>query len=54
MLNRALCWLDTRRLVIAILFVAVFTMAVRAPADTDTWWHLRAGRVTLERGRILQ
>jgi hypothetical protein len=29
-------------------------MAVRAPVDTDTWWHLQAGRVTLEQGQILQ
>jgi hypothetical protein len=54
MLKRGLCWLDTRRLATAILFVAVFAMAVRAPADTDTWWHLQAGRVTLEQGTILQ
>ncbi len=47
-------WLDTRRLVVAILFVALFAMAVRAPADTDTWWHLKAGQVTLESGSILQ
>ena len=47
-------WLDTRRLTTTILFVAIFTMAVRPPVDTDTWWHLQAGRVTLERGRILQ
>jgi hypothetical protein len=32
------------RLLIAIVFVAIFTMAVRAPADTDTWWHLQSGR----------
>jgi hypothetical protein len=44
----------TRRLAVAILFVGLFAMAVRAPADTDTWWHLQAGRVTLESGRILQ
>ena len=35
--------LDTRRLLIAILFAAIFTMAVRVPTDTDTWWHLRSG-----------
>jgi len=53
-MKRALLWFDTRRLATAILFVAVFAMAVRAPADTDTWWHLRAGQTTLESGRILQ
>lgn len=39
--------LDTRRLLIAILFVAIFTMAVRVPTDTDTWWHLRSGEYML-------
>jgi hypothetical protein len=32
------------RLVTAIVFIAIFTMAVRVPADTDTWWHLQSGR----------
>lgn len=54
LIRRWLCWLDTRRLATAILFVAVFAMATRVPTDTDTWWHLQAGRVTLESGRILQ
>jgi hypothetical protein len=35
--------LTTRRLLLAILFAAIFTMAVRVPTDTDTWWHLRSG-----------
>ncbi|MGD2176881.1 MAG: hypothetical protein PVG71_03565 [Anaerolineae bacterium] len=52
--KRIIRWLDRSRLAAAILFVAVFTMAVRAPVDSDTWWHLQAGRVTLERGHILQ
>jgi hypothetical protein len=37
-----------------MLFIALVAMAARTPADTDTWWHLQAGRVTLESGRILQ
>jgi hypothetical protein len=53
-IQRLLLWLDTRRLAVAILFVGLFAMAVRAPADTDTWWHLQAGRVTVESGRSLQ
>ncbi|MDY7080789.1 MAG: hypothetical protein SXV54_28230 [Chloroflexota bacterium] len=53
-IRRCLRWLDTRRLATVILFVALFAMAARAPADTDTWWHLQAGRVTLESGHILQ
>jgi hypothetical protein len=52
--KRFLAWLNTRRLMVAILFVALFAMAIRAPADTDTWWHLQAGRETLESGDILQ
>ncbi len=39
--------LDTRRLLVAILFIAIFTMAVRVPTDTDTWWHLRSGEYIL-------
>ena len=49
-----LYWLDTRRLALIILLVGLFAMAARTPADTDTWWHLQAGRVTLEDGHILQ
>jgi len=53
-MRRFVFWLDTRRLVVAILFLALFAMAIRAPVDTDTWWHLRAGREVLERGHILR
>jgi len=51
---RRLLWLTPRRLAVLILFIAVFAMAARPPADTDTWWHLQAGRVTWESGHILQ
>ena len=54
MVRRALIWLNARRLMVVILFVALFAMAVRAPVDTDTWWHLKAGQVTLERGQIIR
>lgn len=54
MIRRLLLWFNVHRLVVAILFVALFAMAVRAPTDTDTWWHLRAGQVTLESGHILR
>ncbi len=40
--------LTTRQLLIAILFIAIFAMAVRVPADSDTWWHLRSGQLILE------
>ncbi len=36
------------RLVTAIVFIAILTMAVRAPTDTDTWWHLQSGRWIVE------
>jgi hypothetical protein len=39
---------STHKLLVAIVFVAIFTMAVRVPADTDTWWHLRSGQYILE------
>jgi len=54
LIQRWLPWLDAHRLAVLTLFIAVFAMATRVPADTDTWWHLQAGRVTLESGRILQ
>jgi hypothetical protein len=41
------------RLVVILCFLAIFTMAVRVSVDTDTWWHLRAGKWILENGRIL-
>ncbi len=40
--------LTTQRLLVAILFIAIFAMAARVPADTDTWWHLRSGQLILE------
>jgi hypothetical protein len=36
------------RLLTAIVFIAIFTMAVRVPADSDTWWHLTSGRHIVE------
>lgn len=40
------------RLLVAIVFIAIFTMAVRIPADSDTWWHLRAGQYIVENQTI--
>lgn len=40
------------RLLFAVFLIAIFTMAVRAPADTDTWWHLQSGRWILENQTI--
>jgi hypothetical protein len=39
---------STQNLLVAIVFIAIFTMAVRVPADTDTWWHLRSGQYIIE------
>jgi hypothetical protein len=40
--------LSTPGLLAAIVFISIFTMAVRIPADTDTWWHLRSGQYIVE------
>jgi hypothetical protein len=40
--------LTIERLLVAIVFISVFTMATRAPADSDTWWHVRAGQYIVE------
>jgi hypothetical protein len=46
--------LTTRRLLVAVLFVAIFAMAVRSPTDTDTWWHLKSGQLMWETGHVLR
>ncbi|MEJ2012864.1 MAG: hypothetical protein P8X64_11670 [Anaerolineales bacterium] len=43
-----------RRLVFLLTILAVFTMAVRVSVDSDTWWHLRAGKTILDQGAILE
>jgi hypothetical protein len=44
--------LTLERLLAALVFIAVFTMAVRVPADSDTWWHLASGRYIVDNARI--
>jgi hypothetical protein len=44
--------LTIHRLTFLILFLALFAMAVRTPADTDMWWHLAAGRAIVTTGHI--
>ncbi|HVO41348.1 MAG TPA: hypothetical protein VMT34_01940 [Aggregatilineales bacterium] len=44
--------LTTQRLMLVILFIALFTMAVRVPVDTDIWWHLRTGEYILSQRAI--
>jgi len=40
--------LTTHNLLIAIVFIAIFTMAVRIPTGADTWWHMRSGQYVVE------
>ncbi|MCB0212249.1 MAG: hypothetical protein KDJ52_23110 [Anaerolineae bacterium] len=40
--------LTTYHLLVLITFIAIFTMAVRVPADTDTWWHLSSGQYIVD------
>lgn len=42
------------RLLTVIALLAVFAMAFRAPVDTDTYWHLRAGQWQVENRAILR
>lgn len=49
---RWLTALTLPRLVAAILFLAIFAMATRVSADTDTWWHLRTGQWIVEHHAI--
>ena len=51
-LQRQLFWLNIDRLVVIVIFVGLFAMAVRTPADTDMWWHLGTGRAIVTTGRI--
>lgn len=43
-----------RRLVLALIIIAIFTMAMRIAIDSDTWWHLRAGSWIMENKDILR
>lgn len=42
--------MTVKRLFVVLLFVAIFTMAVRETLDPDMWWHLRTGEIALQRG----
>jgi hypothetical protein len=44
--------LPLTRVLSILVFIAIFTMAVRMPADTDTWWHLASGRYIIEHRTI--
>lgn len=53
-MGKAFAWLDTRRLLVIVLFASIFTMAVRVTLDPDMWWHLRCGQVQWEERTILR
>jgi hypothetical protein len=33
-----------------VIFLLIFFMAIRVPMDSDFWWHLRAGQLSLTNG----
>ncbi len=41
------------RFVMVVMLLLIFAMAARTPLDTDMWWHLQAGKMTLETGKPL-
>jgi hypothetical protein len=48
---RRYCTYD--RLLVALLFIALFVAAALMPIQHDTWWQLRAGRDMWTTGRVL-
>jgi hypothetical protein len=46
--------LSAERLVGLVLVIAIFAMAIRMPADRDTWWHLKSGQRIWESGEMLR
>ncbi len=40
------------RTIALILVCLLAALAIRVPVDTDTWWHIRSGEVTLTQGMI--
>ena len=46
-------WLNTERLFLAVILIAVFAMAARTPLDSDMWWHLRAGETTWKTRQVV-
>ena len=45
--------MNFKRTVFLLTMLAVFTMAMRVSVDSDTWWHLRAGKTITEERAIL-
>ena len=48
MVGRVFVALDTKRLLVIILFISIFAMAVHEVTNTDLWWHLATGNYIWE------
>lgn len=46
--NRCAASLSTRRLLVFVLFAAIFTLTAGHITDPDFWWHLRTGQLIFE------
>lgn len=46
--SRCASFLSTRRLLVFVLFAAVFTLTAGHITDPDFWWHLRTGQLIFE------
>lgn len=44
---------ELNRFVFVVTLLLILIMAARTPLDTDMWWHMQAGKVTIETGRPL-
>ena len=44
--------LGTTRVFLAVLFLGLFTLAVRNVTDPDVWWHLKTGQYIAERKSV--
>ncbi len=53
LLKRVWFRLTPQRLIVWVLFIAIFAMAIREAADPDMWWHLAAGRHLVEHRTML-
>ncbi len=36
-----------------VIFLLIFFIALRIPMDSDFWWHIRSGQLTVENGMVL-
>lgn len=36
-----------------VIFLLIFFIAIRIPLDSDFWWHIRSGQLSVESGRVV-